>query len=183
MQSRLGTTIGAVAQVVEQWTENPCVAGSTPASTTLGPLFFSGLFCFYFWDTAVSRTEDAAGAAGGCPQSVESAVLRAFEDASRTPGACFLHRMPPKMRRVPQEAFLSTARMFRTIGGPLRYRMPDTEAGCRRSEAWRTKKEADHNMFLALFDLLVAVDPTVGANMARGLWAAYAAGSLSSTYA
>ena len=59
--------------------------------------------------------------------------------------ACFLHRMPPKMRRVPQEAFLSTARMFRTIGGPLRYRMPDTEAGCRRSEAWRTKKEADHN--------------------------------------
>ena len=33
---------------------------------------------------AVSRTEDASGAAGGCPQSVESAVLRAFEDASRT---------------------------------------------------------------------------------------------------
>ena len=62
----------------------------------------------------------------------------------RTVEACFLHRMPPKMRRVPQEAFLSTARMFRTIGGPLRYRMPDTEAGCRRSEAWRTKKEADH---------------------------------------
>lgn len=47
------------------------------------------------------------------------------------------------------------------------------------------KKEADHNhnMFLAPFDLLVAVDPTVGANMARGPWAAYAAGSLSSTYA
>ena len=38
-----------------------------------------------------------------------------------------------KMRRVPQEAFLSTARMFRTIGGPLRYRMPDTEASCGRS--------------------------------------------------
>lgn len=47
------------------------------------------------------------------------------------------------------------------------------------------KKEADHdhNVFLAPFDLLVAVDPTVGANMARGPWAAYAAGSLSSTYA
>ena len=28
-------TIGVVAQVVEQWTENPCVAGSTPADTTL----------------------------------------------------------------------------------------------------------------------------------------------------
>lgn len=38
-------------------------------------------------------------------------------------------------------------------------------------------------MFLAPFDLLVAVDPTVGANMARGPWTAYAAGSLSSTYA
>ena len=25
---------GVVAQVVEQWTENPCVAGSTPANTT-----------------------------------------------------------------------------------------------------------------------------------------------------
>ena len=26
---------GAVAQLVEQWTENPCVAGSTPAHTTV----------------------------------------------------------------------------------------------------------------------------------------------------
>ena len=96
---------GAVAQMVEQWTENPCVAGSTPASTTLGPLFLSGLFCFYFWDTAVSRTEDASGAAGGCPQSVESAVLRAFENASRTPGALFCRRM----RRVPHmRPFLRT---------------------------------------------------------------------------
>ena len=38
-------------------------------------------------------------------------------------------------------------------------------------------------MYLAPFDLLVAVDLTVGANMVRGPWAAYAAGSLSSTYA
>ena len=103
---------------------------------------------------AVSRTEDASGAAGGCPQSVESAVLRAFENASRTREGCFVHRVPQKtpsvqkrggscteylfrtgkacflhrmlpMRRVPQEAFLSTACIFRTIGGPLRYRMPD----------------------------------------------------------
>ena len=28
------------------------------------------------------------------------------------------------MRRVPQEAVLRTARIFRTVGGPLRYRMP-----------------------------------------------------------
>ena len=38
--------------------------------------------------------------------------------------ACFLHRMPLKMRRVPEEAFLSTARIFRTPAGPVRYRMP-----------------------------------------------------------
>ena len=25
---------GVIAQLVEQWTENPCVAGSTPARTT-----------------------------------------------------------------------------------------------------------------------------------------------------
>ena len=28
------------------------------------------------------------------------------------------------MRRVPEEAFLSTECVFRTVGGPLRYRMP-----------------------------------------------------------
>ena len=38
---------------------------------------------------AVSRTEDASGAAGGCPQSVESAVLRAFEDAFNVAGCRF----------------------------------------------------------------------------------------------
>ena len=86
---------------------------------------------------AVSRTEDASGgqvlllarhasenasgAAGGCPQSVESAVLRAFEDASRTREGCSAHRISlpyrkrlfftpnaSEMRRVPQEAFSST---------------------------------------------------------------------------
>ena len=87
------------------------------------PLFMSA----HLRAGAVSRTEDASGAAGDCPQSMESAVLRAFEDASRTVEAYFLHRMLPKMRRVPQEAFLSTARIFRTPVGPLRYRMP-TEA-------------------------------------------------------
>ena len=38
--------------------------------------------------------------------------------------ACFLHRMPLKMRRVPEEPVFCTARIFRTVGGPLRYRMP-----------------------------------------------------------
>ena len=48
---------------------------------------------------AVSRTEAASGAAGGCPQSVESAVLRAFEDASRTREGCFWHRISLPYRR------------------------------------------------------------------------------------
>ena len=35
---------GAVAQMVEQWTENPCVTGSIPVSTTLNNAsrFFRG---------------------------------------------------------------------------------------------------------------------------------------------
>ena len=32
--------------------------------------------------------------------------------------------MPPKIRRVPQEPVFCTARIFRTVGVPLRYRMP-----------------------------------------------------------
>ena len=34
-------------------------------------------------------SENASGAAGGCPQSVESAVLRAFEDAFGVTGCRF----------------------------------------------------------------------------------------------
>ena len=34
--------------------------------------------------------------------------------------------MPLRMSRVPQEAFLSTECVFRTVEGPLRYRMPQT---------------------------------------------------------
>ena len=48
---------------------------------------------------AVSRTEDAAAAAGGCPQSVESAVLRTFEDAFGTPEGRFRYRISLPYRR------------------------------------------------------------------------------------
>ena len=64
----------------------------------------------------VSRTEDASGGQVlllarhasenalrtpvGCPQSVEPAVLRAFEDASRTREGCFWHRVPQKTPSV-----------------------------------------------------------------------------------
>ena len=42
------TKNGVVAQVVEQWTENPCVAGSTPANTTQKKL--SGIQrAFFVW--------------------------------------------------------------------------------------------------------------------------------------
>ena len=54
---------------------------------------------------AVSRTEDASGAAGGCPQSVESAVLLAFEDASRTPGGC-----PQSVESAARRAFEDASR-------------------------------------------------------------------------
>ena len=45
-------------------------------------------------------SENASGAAGGCPQSVESAVLWAFEDAPRTVGGCFWHRISLPYRSV-----------------------------------------------------------------------------------
>ena len=57
------------------------------------------------------------------------------ESHSRTRKACFLHREPLKMRRVPQEPVFCTARIFRTTGGPLRYRMPQT----RRSHILRRR--------------------------------------------
>ena len=83
-------------------------------------------------------SEDASGAAGGCPQSVESAVLRAFEDAfdvagavlrafenaSRAPGALFCRRMSQKTLRVPQEAVLRTEYLFRTGNACFLHRMP-----------------------------------------------------------
>ena len=44
------------------------------------------------------------------------------EYSFRTPEACFEHGGLQKMRRVPQEPVLRTARTFRTVEGPLRYR-------------------------------------------------------------
>ena len=56
--------------------------------------------------------------------SVPEKGVSVTENAFGTTGACFAHRVPLKMRRVPQEAFLSTACIFGTREGPLRYRMP-----------------------------------------------------------
>ena len=40
---------GALAQLVEQWTENPCVPGSIPGGTTKKPRLLVGVFlCFKF---------------------------------------------------------------------------------------------------------------------------------------
>jgi len=41
------TKQGTLAQLVEQWTENPCVPGSIPGGTTKKPLNLSGFFYFY----------------------------------------------------------------------------------------------------------------------------------------
>ena len=59
---------------------------------------------------------------GACP--VPEKGVSGTEYLFRTVEACFLHRMLPKMRRVPQEPVFCTACIFRTVGGPLRYRMP-----------------------------------------------------------
>ena len=56
-----------------------------------------------------------------CP--VPEKGVSGTEHLFRTGKACFLHRMPLKMRRVPQEPVFCTARIFRTVGGPLRYRI------------------------------------------------------------
>ena len=56
-----------------------------------------------------------------CP--VPEKAVSGTEYLFRTGKACFLHRMPLKMRRVPQEPVFCTARIFRTVGGPLRYRI------------------------------------------------------------
>ena len=55
--------------------------------------------------------------------SVPEKGVSGTEYHSRTREACFLHREPLKMHRVPQEPVFCTARIFRTTGGPLRYRM------------------------------------------------------------
>ncbi len=50
-------------------------------------------------------------------------VFSCTEYSFRTRKACFLHRMPQKTLRVPQEAVLRTECQFRTVGGRFRYRM------------------------------------------------------------
>ena len=43
--SRFANFNGAIAQLVEQWTENPCVPGSIPGSTTnINPLKFKWVY-------------------------------------------------------------------------------------------------------------------------------------------
>ena len=95
--------------------------------------------------------------------SVPEKGVSGTEYPFRTGKACFLHRMPQKMRRVPQEAVLRTARIFRTVEACFWYRVltkRQTAAAAKprtsqkspllaallriygyRSGAWRTKKE------------------------------------------
>ena len=52
--------------------------------------------------------------------------------------------MPQKMRRVPQEPVFCTARIFRTVGGPLRYRilrMPEKRRALPALNASSDRKE------------------------------------------
>ena len=83
---------------------------------------------------AVSRTEDASGAAGGCSQLLWSRLfcgplkmrrvpqepVLCTEYLFRTVEACFLHRM----RRVPEEVVLCTEYLFCTVGACFEHRVP-----------------------------------------------------------
>ena len=42
---------GAIAQLVEQWTENPCVPGSNPGSTTKTETAQNKLFPFFYFES------------------------------------------------------------------------------------------------------------------------------------
>ena len=83
------------------------------------PLFMSA----HLRAGAVSRTEYASGAAGDCPQSMESAVLRAFEDASRTREGCFWHRISLPYRRRLFFAPSVSENASRTPGALFSHRM------------------------------------------------------------
>ena len=94
--------------------DRPCFLGcqvlffQSQRGSLVSPALFPGGRPFRYWHTVpeegVSCTEFPFG----------------------TPEACFLHRMPQKMRRVPEEPFFRTECIFRTPGGPLLYRMPTT---------------------------------------------------------
>ena len=68
-------------------------------------------------------SENASRTPGGCPQSVESAVLRDFEDASRTREGCFWHRISLPYRRSLFFTPNASENASRTIGGRFRYRI------------------------------------------------------------
>ena len=105
-----------------------CSSHSTPTKEI--KVFDFGLFFMsaHLRAGAVSRTEDASGAAGGCfwhgtplkMRRVPQKPVFGTEYLFRTVEACFEHRVPLKMRRVPQEAVHSL--WSRLFCGPLKMR-------------------------------------------------------------
>ena len=67
-------------------------------------------------------SENASRAAGGCPQSVESAVLLAF-DASRTTEACFAHRISLPYHRSLFFTPNASENASRTVGACFAHRV------------------------------------------------------------
>ena len=116
-------------------------------------MFPGGRPCSLGWQEALPCTERLLMNCAPCitslfsghlacpvPEKGDSGTVYSF----RTVEARFLHRMLPKMRRVPEEAFLSTARIFRTVGGPLRYRilrMPEKRRALPALNASSDRKE------------------------------------------
>ena len=116
-------------------------------------MFPGGRPCSLGWQEAQPCTERLLMNCAPCITSLFSGHLACpvpekgasgTEYPSCTGNACFLHRMPQKMRRVPQEPVFCTARIFRTVGGPLRYRilrMPEKRRALPALNASSDRKE------------------------------------------
>ena len=79
--------------------------------------------------------------------SVPEKPIFSTEFPFRTPGACFLHRVLQKTRRVHQEPLSCTARPFGTPEGPLLYRisqMPEKRRALPALNTTNARKEEPH---------------------------------------
>ena len=96
----------------------------------------------FFAKSPISEPEPRSSASFGTPGglsrymacSVPEKGVSGTEYPICTPEACFEHGGFLKTHRVHQEAFLSTARIFRTGGGLLQYGMQPDMLNCSRCE-------------------------------------------------
>jgi hypothetical protein len=72
---------GAVAQLVEQWTENPCVAGSIPARTTNNTIMYiKKVKVVVYLDSAYEVAEAIYVDEGTSKEDITKEVNEKFKD-------------------------------------------------------------------------------------------------------